>query len=104
MSQPSLRGAQRMRGISEARLLKLREHFDKPYSIVEAKLVQDLINECKELNPWLPIDENTPKYKELLLYYPENDSSERLCRVTKYDPNSIRQPTHYQELPDDPKE
>ena len=43
--------------VSEDRLLKLREHFNKDYSIVEAKVIQDLLNECKELNPWLPLEE-----------------------------------------------
>ena len=43
--------------VSEDRLLKLREHFNKDYSIVEAKVIQDLLNECKELNPWMTLDE-----------------------------------------------
>ena len=46
-----------MKGISKDRLLKLREHFNKDYSIVEAKVIQDLLNECKELNPWMTLDE-----------------------------------------------
>lgn len=43
--------------VSEDRLLKLREHFNKDYSIVEAKVIQDLLNECKELNPWMTLEE-----------------------------------------------
>ena len=44
-----------MRGISKDRLLKLREHFNKDYSIVEAKVIQNLLNECQE--PWMTLDE-----------------------------------------------
>lgn len=43
--------------VSEDRLLKLREHFNKDYSIVEAKVIQDLLNECQELNPWMTLEE-----------------------------------------------
>ena len=52
-----------MEGISKDRLLKLREHFNKDYSIVEAKVIQDLLNECQE--PWMTLDEflNKPKYE-----------------------------------------
>ena len=44
-----------MKGISKDRLLKLREHFNKDYSIVEAKVIQNLLNECQE--PWMTLDE-----------------------------------------------
>ena len=44
-----------MEGISKDRLLKLREHFNKDYSIVEAKVIQDLLNECQE--PWMTLEE-----------------------------------------------
>ena len=44
-----------MEGISKDRLLKLREHFNKDYSIVEAKVIQNLLNECQE--PWMTLDE-----------------------------------------------
>ena len=47
-----------MRGISKERLLNLRDHFDKDYSIVEAKVIQDLLNECQELQePWMTLEE-----------------------------------------------
>ena len=47
-----------MRGISKERLLNLRDHFDKDYSIAEAKVIQDLLNECQELHePWMTLDE-----------------------------------------------
>ena len=52
-----------MEGISKDRLLKLREHFNKDYSIVEAKVIQDLLNECQE--PWMTLEEflKNPKYE-----------------------------------------
>lgn len=47
-----------MRGISEERLLNLRDHFDKDYSIAEAEVIQNLLNECQELQePWMTLDE-----------------------------------------------
>ena len=47
-----------MRGISKERLLNLRDHFDKDYSIAEAKVIQDLLNECQELQEqWMTLDE-----------------------------------------------
>ena len=103
-----------MRGISEK---DLREKFRNLYWSTddERQLLTALLTECKELNPWLPIDENTPKDKRLNLYWPgngwitgswvqlNNNVGYFIHDLLKYQPPPIK-PTHYQELPDDPKE
>lgn len=120
-----------MRGISEEFLKSIladnnEYKMSAPYINAQKKVLQTLINQCKELNPWLPIDENTPKDRSLLLYYPgrENDDDFDIPKIQsigywsfslaiwvcdlKYcwgeEKSRLAQPTHYQELPDDPKE
>lgn len=69
---------------------------------VELSFCYKLLRECAELDPWLPIDENTPKDKTLLLAY-------KLADGTWYKwagfVNSCWNlpPTHYKLLLDDPK-
>lgn len=63
-------------------------------------LAHDLEYCCKELNPWLLIDENTPKDRELWLYWKSTGHMERafynhMCGQDAY-------PTHYQGLPKAP--
>ena len=75
-------------------------------------LLTIMISECKELNPWLPIDENTPKDRRILLLYPamlDTPSVTGLWNALKgrfvadiVIHGSIR-PTHWQELPENPK-
>ena len=95
-----------MRGIIEERLKELwRSFFFNTFgmpSTFEARMMQ----ECKELNDWKPIDSNTPAKKEILLFYQEEtidgtDFFAMQC-VGLYIPEYIdvcRQPTHWQELP-----
>jgi len=98
-----------MRGISEEKLKEIRDgfmHQNREYSC----LVSSIIAECKELNPWLPIGENTPKDKPLLLYFPD-----KFMRIGSYQSDykfgywdsfyqGINYPTHYQELTAAPEE
>ena len=65
----------------------------------------NLIASCAELNPWLQIDENTQKDRGLLLYDGYNQFIGFLNEYGKYEINSgsIIKPTHYKELPEDPK-
>lgn len=90
-----------MRGISEERLRKLIENDDYYDSGIEKSVIYGLIaNECHELNPWLPIDENTPKDRKLLMFIPGHGKEVmRHSEIKMWSPN----PTHYQELPDDPE-
>lgn len=94
-----------MRGISEEELKDmLREETRLDIKIA----LNYLIQQCKELNPWLPI-ENAPKNREILVYAPPHDGLDALKRICKWHESAgfcideLRTPTHYQELPDDPK-
>ena len=78
---------------------------------------QDLLNAilglCAELDPWLPIDDDTPKDRSLLLLWPQYIGGAMqgywLCDAWYCDmwelTGSLRgnQPTHYKLLPEDPK-
>lgn len=93
-------------GISKEDLLQfLKEHdFDDPLKTDKA-----LTALLKELNPWLPIDENTPKDRLLVMRTKEYGDP----LVGKWFACSDRgwwaancikvTPTHYQELPEDIK-
>lgn len=97
-----------MRGISKKELIELIEN---PQMDLDKYTLRALITRCKELNPWLLIDENTPKDRPLLLF------SEDLGQVKGHWSNYPRSPhisnwqtengviinpTHYQHLPDAP--
>jgi len=101
-----------MRGITEDSLrhvMKIHITNDSKTSLI----FSNLFNECKELNEWQPIDENTPKYKCLLLYYP--DVKDKVVAQWSHHFNywitnfredinlGLGEPTHWQELPKDPK-
>lgn len=48
-----------MRGIPEERLLEIKQEWFDKYGLERSMIIDQLIaEECKELNPWLPIDEN----------------------------------------------
>jgi len=87
-----------MRGITEEKLLKLRTKYK---SNIVNKLIDYLIKECTELNTWQPIDENTPKDRHVLLY----GGHVPCCQMFVGHANSnwSWEPTHWQELPKDPK-
>jgi len=100
-----------MRGISKATLEKLRDSFMYKYGLGSVPILDDLIyDQCKELNPWLPIDENTPKDRELLLLYSDKTKVVGVWHKDKgfdmYDDWLCKTitATHYQELPDDPED
>ena len=67
----------------------------------EKAMLMHLIARCTELDTWLPIDENTPKDRELILkQYATNK-----VWIGIIDPNcyAAEAPTHYKLLPEDPK-
>ena len=72
-----------MEGISKDRLLKLREHFNKDYSIVEAKVIQDLLNECQE--PWMTLDEFLKSGFEGLCWIALTNKFVFECRYQEWD-------------------
>ena len=87
-----------MRGITEERLKKV---FSKLYWSTndDKELFTALLSECTELNAWQPIDENTPKDRELWLYYHTKLMCMGMFNTISYG----FKPTHWQELPKDPK-
>ena len=72
-----------MEGISKDRLLKLREHFNKDYSIVEAKVIQDLLNECQE--PWMTLEEFLKSGFEGLCWIALTNKFVFECRYQEWD-------------------
>ena len=89
-----------MRGITEERL---KEVFSKLYwsRNDEKELFTALLSECTELNAWQPIDENTPKDRHVLLYGGHVPCCQMF--VGHANANWSWEPTHWQELPEDPK-
>lgn len=102
-----------MRGIGRKELLKLRDRLPNEVSLYNAgqlALLDELISGCKELNPWKPIDENTPKDKWILCWIEDLKTQYMLKFDTERDAwvdkglRKIMTPDLYQELPDDSKE
>ena len=95
-----------MRGITEKSLrhvMKMHDMDDSKTSLI----FSHLFNECTELNAWQPIDENTPHDKWLLVSDAAND-----IYIGKFASQYGRwyvdiginvAPTHWQELPEEPK-
>ena len=54
-------------GISKERLIEIKQSL--PYGQARLNLDRLIKAECKELDPWLPIDENTPKDRKLLFLF-----------------------------------
>ncbi|PTQ86934.1 hypothetical protein [Nitrosomonas ureae] len=102
-----------MEGISkerlESQLKRISLQFDYDPTDRMIRMLKQLIMECTELNPWIPIDEDTPIDKELILYYPAGRVNHvflpkiKLIGYHRPQLSSIcRQPSHYQELIKDP--
>jgi hypothetical protein len=87
-------------GISKDDLLKIDPwQYDNQQDVLDA-----ILDQCTELNPWLPI-EQAPKHRRTLLYFPSCFNEEPLV-IEGYSAsttiNGVK-PTHYQELPADPE-
>ena len=50
-------------GISKETLLRFNTDAFCPAGSSSKALLEQLIDQCQELNPWLPIDDNTPRDK-----------------------------------------
>jgi len=91
-----------MEGISKEKLVEIKELRRDGTSKL---FMHTIIRMCKELDPWLPI-ENAPWNKPLLVYYPTMEEGLRqrvICRRVNWD-SALHKPTHYKELPEDPEE
>lgn len=90
-----------MEGISKARLIvemKLSAHLG--YN-EQRRTIQGLIDQCKELNPWQPIKIRDRHQKKVQLY----EKSYGQWIGYRDEPNECgTYATHWQELPEDPKE
>lgn len=86
-------------GISKERLDEILQSNQCTF---EREILDEIIKECTELNPWIPIDENTPKDRSVLLYSPGMENG---CKqfVGNIESAWYWKPTHYQELPGDPE-
>lgn len=91
-----------MEGMTKKRLLEIanQTHDSDDTNHVVLSLLDYLLSECKELNPWLPIDENTPRDRELWLYWKSTGNME--CGFYNHMCGQGSYPTHYQELPETP--
>jgi len=97
-----------MEGISKDTLINIDPWaYDNQQDLLNAILLQ-----CKELNPWMPIDENTPKDRRLLFLFESGNISSGYWDATYCAWETIMDVhieslsgkiTHYQELPPDPK-
>lgn len=99
-----------MRGISEERLLELISRVQDPLvQYRELMTLRVMLGACTELNPWMPIDENTPKDKQVLLFYPGHKCPsgylENHVAAMKYNElATIRyKPTHWMHIPNEPE-
>lgn len=87
-----------MRVITEERLRELSKTIGAD-SICAIFIKQVLLAECTELNPWQPI-ETAPKDRPIMLFYP----GYMPVNVPYFNPGETDLlPTHWQELPEDPK-
>lgn len=90
-------------GISKDRLLQIGTGYMSGNAL--NALIRD---ECKELDLWIPIDENTPRHRDLLVYAPAYQDLRSLKQVCRWHVSAgfcideLRTPTHYKELPEDP--
>lgn len=98
-----------MRYISEKEIINVFDRYFEEKPITE-DIETLLLSECKELNTWLPIDENTPKDRRLNLYWKgygwftgQWRMGQYFCDAGLMVPVNIK-PTHYQELPPDPED
>ena len=92
-------------GISKKRLREWKRIAVQ--RLIDGEILDLLIKECKELNPWLPVDENTPKDREILGLIDGNYKSiihfGSFAKNWINDCGDIEIPTHWQELPENPK-
>ena len=96
-----------MEGIREETLSELFKKFYDDEAMRVDELETLLMSACKELDPWLPIDENTPKDRPIVVYCPPYQDLESLVSKCKWHESAgfcvdeLRTPTLWKELPKD---
>ena len=96
-----------MIGISKEKALEIGEQIDS-CKYLECSVKEWLLDECVELDPWLPI-ENAPKDRYVRVFAPAYQDLPSLQQVCKWHESAgfcideLRTPTHYKELDDEPK-
>lgn len=95
-------------GISKDSLEKKLISAEKLKEWNSVALLNMIITQCKELDPWLPV-ENAPAEQFLLVLLDNGDIHKaKKCMpfCTWLTPSffEIDRPTHYKKLPEDPKE
>lgn len=80
----------------EEKLLQAKKYND----VNTIDLLKYLISQCKELDPWLTIDENTPRDRKILLYWPMFINWEETILWRVYNPSAWTsyKPTRYKLL------
>ena len=96
-----------MIGVSKEKALEIGEQIDS-CKYLECSVKEWLLDECVELDPWLPI-ENAPKDRYVRVFAPAYQDLPSLQQVCKWHESAgfcideLRTPTHYKELDDEPK-
>lgn len=85
-------------GISKERL---EEILQSNQCTFEREILDEIIKECTELNPWLPI-ESAPLYRKLRLVHGGQLGTGQADAIL-YQESDKQYFTHWQELPGDPK-
>lgn len=111
-----------MKGIPEERIKDRLDDWREAYKEKDANVqfidgviyaLDSLVNECKELNQLQPIDGNTPKDRRIILKFGDlkvvgkwrqlnSNIGYFIHDLLRYEPPE-NPPTHWQELPGDPK-
>lgn len=101
-------------GISKESLIDRQDIAIRVKDYIRSTLLDEIINDCKELNLWLPITDKTRNFGRVLLLYPELPDTPRQCigewvaKRARYVADQVIspciQPTHYKLLSEAPKE
>ena len=79
-------------GISKETLLSINPwDYDNQQDLLNA-----ILELCKELDPWLPIDEDTPKHQELILK--KYSTNKVWIGIINHNCYAAEAPTHYKIL------
>lgn len=91
-----------MEGISKESVLVLlaqsSDRYQDTWATAQTSILEGIVAECKELDPWLPI-ESAPLRKEIRLYSREEGQIDSQL----FDEEDRKYFTHWREATEDPK-